>query len=278
MEAYIFDNPAFLWGTGTICSIIFGADFYREHKNKIRSLKYSYCFNGINSFKELGEFAAGDLPLTPAVWMNLRSCLLRTRNQLTSTININLAKPIENFLSIPTKGSKRFRKFFERNNSENLRANRCVTTFYGLIDLPVPILKTLKTCVTLWSHNLIGNDIRDFFLKCRQNYLPLNNRRAAYDLDVNPLCTFCRIRDLGTANRESFDHLFFSCPTTRAIIDNIITNLFNVAVPNEFKLKQFIWNGVLENNDEINFPLIFFGNQSGTSSTVIKLGNEFLIT
>jgi hypothetical protein len=190
--------------------------------------------------------------------MNLRSCLLRTRNQLTTTSNLNLAKPIENFLSIPTKGSKRFRKFFERDYSENLRASRSVTTFYSLIDLPVPVLKTLKTCVTLWSHNFIGNDLRDFFFKCRQNYLSLNNRRAAYDPDVNPLCTFCRIRDPVTANRESFDHLFFSCHTTRAIIDSIITNLFNVVLPNEFVLKQLIWNGEYENNDEINFPLVFF--------------------
>jgi hypothetical protein len=73
-----------------------------------------------------------DLPITPAVWMNLRSCLLRTRNQLTTVTNCHLARPIENVLGIPTKGSKRFRIFFDRCGSltENLRTSRSVITFY----------------------------------------------------------------------------------------------------------------------------------------------------
>jgi hypothetical protein len=112
----VFDNDAFLWGphfrdginTGT-----FGFRFYQEHKDKIRSLKCSDCFNE-NVFKDLAEFREGGLPLTLAMWMQLRTCLLRTRNVLTN-LNINNSqkcRDISNFLLVPIKGSRRYKVIF----------------------------------------------------------------------------------------------------------------------------------------------------------------------
>jgi hypothetical protein len=143
-------------------------------------------------------------------------------------------------------------------NSLNVAESRSVNTFYGLIDLPVPVPKSLALCVTLWSHNFIGNDLRDFSFKCRFNYLSLNNRHAAYDPDANPSCTFCRIGDPNTGTRESFEHLFFVCPVSGSLIDNLLTMCFNVNIGNVHDKKRFVWSGELDTAKDLQFILLFF--------------------
>jgi hypothetical protein len=214
----------------------------------------------MNNFKDLEEFRADGLPVPAAVWMRLRSCLLRARNVLTTNCNENLKKNIEDFLVIPTKGSKRFRAFFNRCDSlvDNIKNDRSIITFYRLIDLPVPAIDVLTRCITLWSLSYLGNDFRDFSFKCRFNYLNLNNRRAAYDPDVNPLCSFCRIRDPDTDIRESFEHLFFSCTTASGLIDNLLIDCFDFRPANVWERKEFVWNGILPANERISLPVLFF--------------------
>jgi hypothetical protein len=121
-QAYVFDNPAFVWGLNnkiTIQQNFFGRDFFNTYWDKIRSLKFNDCFNDTNNFKDVGEFAADRLQVSAAVWMRLRACLLRARNVLTTDKFTNLSKPIEEFLPIPTKGSKRFRAYLTRCTLEN---------------------------------------------------------------------------------------------------------------------------------------------------------------
>jgi hypothetical protein len=129
-----------------------------------------------------------------------------------------------------------------------------------LIDLPIPATSALTVCITLWSKSFIGNDIRDFSFKCRFDYLALNSRRAAYDPDANPLCSFCRIRDHTLRIRESFEHLFFSCPTATGIINYLLDNYFNLVFDSIADKKNFIWNGIIEGNGNENcqFLLFFF--------------------
>jgi hypothetical protein len=260
-HAYIFDNPAITWGENfTLNKNFFGRDFYDIHKDSLRSLIFNNCFNNDNSFRTREEFEAIGLPLTPAVWMRLRACLLQTRNLLTTASNVNLGKPIEDFLNIPTRGSKRFRIFYDRNEIAAVKLNdlRNVITFYGLIDLPVPVRKILSPCLKLWTHSFIGNDLREFSFKCRNNYLSLNNRRAAYDPDVNPACTFCRIRDPDTETRESFKHIFFTCPVSSQFVNVIVRDCFPLPRLTVAQVCEFFWNGYLDGKDDIQFLLNFF--------------------
>jgi hypothetical protein len=260
-EAYIFDNPAFCTDPDnniTITGNFFGREFFNTHSVRIRSLKFDSCFNN-GIFKDVDEFAADGLPLPVAVWMRLRSCLLRTRNLLT-TEDLNLSKSIEEFLAIKVKGSKRFRKFLDRAEfrTENIENIRSVITFYGLIDLPVPVRDSISTSISLWAHNFLANDLRDFSFKCRANYLPLNNRRAAYDPDADPACTFCRIRDPTTSTRESFGHLFFTCPVASGLIDSLLTTYFNLDGMNLLDKKKLVWSGELDDAANYQFILLFF--------------------
>jgi hypothetical protein len=116
----------------------------------------------------------------------------------------------------------------------------------------------LKICFSAWNCSLLGNNVRDFMYKCRNNYLPLNNRVAAYDRNVCPMCTFCRIRDPDTVTRESFNHLFYSCDSTSIIINDILRVYFALGDINENDRKKFVWTGITDGNDDLQHVLIIF--------------------
>ena len=64
----------------------------------------------------------------------------------------------------------------------------------------------------------LPNDMRNFLFLIRNNTLPLNNRINAFDAQISPMCTFCRIADRDTLNRDSFEHFFYSCPYSRNLL------------------------------------------------------------
>jgi hypothetical protein len=236
-----------LWGpdfTGTLNTNTLGHAFYNEHRNIIRKLKYSDCFTGRN-FKTVAEFAADGLILSWARWMQLRTCILRSRDLLRKEdISDQRIENIDNFLLSDRKGSKRFHNYFDKANLTpiNLLTNRALNTFSRLIDLPVPVLESAEQIFLSWTHSFTGNRIREFIYKFRNNYLALNNRVNAYNQQIDPRCTFCRIRNPDTVQRESLAHTFYDCQTTAAVIYHTMNTLFdqNLTV---IEKKKFYWYG-----------------------------------
>jgi hypothetical protein len=204
--------------------------FTRKMPIVIRKLTFSDCFIDL-SFKTLDEFREMNLNLTPVTWIRLRSALLHFRNLLTNRPNaINKCTEIEIFLNRPVKGSKRFRNYFNREllDGEVLTAYRSVLTFAELTQVPVLTVSLLKNSLGVWNISFLGNSLREFFFKCRNNYLLVNTRVAAFDNTVDPHCTFCRIRNCNLLPRETFTHLFFDCPTTNDIRVPLIMQFFTL--------------------------------------------------
>ena len=218
--AYIFDNDSFRLNNEKIDLDFFGINFYNAHKPIIRSLTFSQCFMGPR-MKTPGDFAADGLPLSPAVWMRLQAAILQSRNRLRKFDDSdNLSVSIGNFCRKIKKGSKLFRTVFydsdfSRPSVENLRT---VAYFSELISVPLPSNQSLKKALGTWMVSSIPNDMQNFLFLLRNNTLPLNNRIHAFDNQISPMCTFCRIADRDTANRDSFSHFFFSCPFTNNIL------------------------------------------------------------
>jgi hypothetical protein len=193
--------------------------------------------------------------------LQLRLSLTRTRNLLTNRIIANNPKciTITEFFRAPTKGSKRYRRYFEKYGTTpvDIRNARSVTTLFNLVQLPVPDSTILKTCITLWNLSFFGNSFREFSFKCWNNYLALNNRVAAFDNTVNPNCTFCRIRDPNTSTRESFNHIFFSCPSVSVIIDYLL-EFFLIGNMNLEEKKSFFWTGYVDRQENLQHLYLIF--------------------
>jgi hypothetical protein len=105
---------------------------------------------------------------------------------------------------------------------------------------------------------LFCNRFREFCFKLRNNYLALNNRIAAYDNTGDPHCTFCRIRDPGTDIRESFNHIFFTCPTVAPLVREL-KDLFEFdTVLSGAEFKQFYWTGMVEGHENKQLLYLMF--------------------
>jgi hypothetical protein len=105
----------------------------------------------------------------------------------------------------------------------------------------------VKKCWSSWDRSGLGNNLREFLFKFRNNYLALNNRVNAFDPDVDPRCTFCRIRDPQTATRESFKHIFYECPITANIISTVWGLYFDPPGSEDDKLLN-VWFGIRTDN------------------------------
>ena len=88
--------------------------------------------------------------------------------------------------------------------------------------------------------------MRNFLFLFRNNALSLNNRLNAWDPDISPYCTFCRIIDRDTRIRDGFQHFFFDCPVTFRLLQQwgaIFEPPFN---PNHPSFLQLYWYGSVE--------------------------------
>jgi hypothetical protein len=269
-RAYIFDNDCFKIGpayTGNINRATFGNGFYERYKIKLRSLNYENCFFE-GHFKTIPDFAADGLPFTPAAWMLLRSSILRAKALLTKNdpAKNNICTNIEAFMQSNTKGSKRFRKFFcyppvpvHAIPVPVTVPVRAVQTFANLINLPPPEGTSLKIVLSSWNHYCMHNNVREFIFKFRYNYLALNNRVNAFNPDIDPRCTFCRIRDPNTHSRDSLRHFFWDCPTSNALVLNLWRKYFENDVQIGH-LPALYWYGTLTGteHDYQSINLIFW--------------------
>jgi hypothetical protein len=111
-----------------------------------------------------------------------------------------------------------------------------------------------------WACSFLTNDFRMFIFNCRFNSLPLNNRLNSYNPEIDPRCTFCRISNSDSTQRDSFIHCFLLCPVTKKLLlkflDSFGLNFLN-ADPESFRICY--WFGIFR-------------------PTVMTAGKNFLLT
>jgi hypothetical protein len=124
-----------------------------------------------------------------------------------------------------------------------------VNTFFGLVNLPVPDCAILRRINKSWCLSYLPSRVKDFIFKMRSNYLQLNNRLNAYNENVDPKCTFCRIRIGGGAARDSLEHCFLTCPTSGNAINALNREFFNNYQIGDFP--NFFWTGIIEGKENL---------------------------
>ena len=261
-SAYVFRNPAFERNNvdnGTLDEYFFGLEFYRNHSHSIRNLK-------LNDFYRNGQMASRDallaigLPVSITLWLRLRAAgslawIRLKKNDETDT----KVCTVEEFFHNYKRGSKKLKRVFESElqDDSNLQNLTVLTSFYNLVGSDPQPKKSIKNCFAAWRRATLQNNMREFLFKFRNNQLPLNNRVNAYDVTVDPRCSFCRIIDSRTVTRENFSHLFLTCPVTRILLDSFVRRLEPVPDIDTVFFKDMYWYGKLT-DENFNEPQILF--------------------
>jgi hypothetical protein len=260
-EAEIFDSPLFkIPATNNTLNItFFGRERYERCRNNIRSLRLKECFNG-NLVKSCVDFNPMGIPLTVDKWMLLAGAVNRWK--LLANNFMEIYDPLFNITNLVQrikKGSKCVRNMFltTQNFSLSVRDLTSVNTYGALIDCEVPVAEKIPRWLKMWSENSLGSELKTFKYNCRFNCLPLNNRLNANRPEIDSrctFCTFCRIKNNDTTQRDGFKHLFFSCPTTFDILQEVI-NLLQI---DGVDIRPLYWFGINENNRAQSIWVLFF--------------------
>ena len=121
----------------------------------------------------------------------------------------------------------------------------------------IPLNDCLRIKLGMWSHQFLANDFRQFLFLFNNNTVGVNHRINAFNNDIDARCTFCRIINGDTVTVETFNHLFFRCPTTFSLL-TCLTNRFEprpLLAENNFL--DVYWYGVHENANNLVLLLIF---------------------
>jgi hypothetical protein len=221
----------------------FGKQFYNRHRNEIRKLTINDCFNG-PVFKTLDEFRAMNLPFNINTWMSLRSAIILAKKNIPATDTPPLS--LHTFLQRIKRGSKAFRNVIDRSvyQHNKLTDLTVVNSFAEITQTNRPDIPFLKNFISGWNCNFLGNNLREFIFKCRNNCLRTGDRLSHLLPSFNDECFLCKGIDKDKSNRETFLHLFRRCAVTSSLLLRF-NKFFKLSWNSEnFFFEDLYWYGV----------------------------------
>jgi hypothetical protein len=230
---------------GQIDVNFFGKNFYAANKDKIRSLTYDECFtnglfNGIEKFREYG------LPLTPSLWMKLQGALTLTKKTYLTSGTQGEGVTVWDFLKKFKKGSKPFRKIIAKARSigDKLADLTIVKSFADITTTMIPPDNIVSHCIGYWNRHFFDGHFRDFSFQCRHNILKTKDRISHF-INVSENCVFCLSCLPPQRNRETFQHLFRTCPVVDALLFGLIRKCRLVWPGENIVFNNIYWYGYL---------------------------------
>ncbi len=105
--------------------------------------------------------------------------------------------------------------------------------------------------------SFLNNDLREFIFLERNNFLRVGAIAIHIWNNIDERCTFCRILNPNTNNRETFNHLFGVCPITINLLRGL-TRTVGLLYSKETEGFNFMyWHGIKNGKFNLGLLLIF---------------------
>ncbi len=132
-----------------------------------------------------------------------------------------------------------------------------LVSFCNIVDITVPSQIIAKNFLSSWNQIFLGNDLREFIFRCRNNLLKTGDRLSHILDNVDDRCFLCKNLCPDSNNRETFVHLFRKCP----VVSNLILRFnvkFNLVwnAPN-LDFDQIYWLGDVNGNLDRGILLLY---------------------
>ena len=259
LEAPLFLNPFFPRGmsdtgrfdTGLVDGSIIGAANMLLHKDRLLNLSLKDTLDGV----VIKNFADMNVCLGLQITVNQYMMLRKSINHALSTKGIRnglgTQMCIVTFIRRGKKGAKRFRRILEYITSTCIKGLNVTTTFCNLIGIDrIPDITGGKL-LGFWNISFLPIDLRVFSFQFFNNSLPLgarlvNRYRNVNYNNINDCCTFCQIRNYGAPDRETFKHLFFSCPALEDTCKRFADKYFDHDLIYNEKIQSFFTGSIDE--------------------------------
>jgi hypothetical protein len=158
---------------------------------------------------------------------------------------------IEEYMRSFKKGSKKFRQVlsFEAKAYDITKLTQ-VNTLARITNTTVPSENRVRNMHGTWGRYGLNNQLRVYTLKYYNNILGLSNRVAHFVPNTDTRCTFCVIENREIIGTETFEHIFYSCPTTLGILTKIFEKFFTV----NLNPQLFFSGEAVPGNEKENVP------------------------
>jgi hypothetical protein len=157
------------------------------------------------------------IPFTREQYYDLKTAHTRARKKFfkEGAESMSIAEFLQGF----KKGSRKFRKIlgFESKEYDITKLTQ-VNTMARITNTNVPSIERVKGMHSMWGKPYLNNELRVFLLKYHNNILGLGNRVAHFVQNAESRCTFCLLANRPDPVPESFEHIFYSCPSTQNIL------------------------------------------------------------
>jgi hypothetical protein len=154
----------------------------------------------------------------------------------------NFFKPADKIITVETffqgirKGSKKIRLVFNSSKLAVLNGykNCPIKNFSHIGGEQYPLRNVINSVNSRWNKSYYGSEMRTFLFKLYHNTLGLNYRVHHINPEREETCTFCLKAKNLPAERESFQHFFWFCPSVYSILTEfLVSNVtFNVSKSN----------------------------------------------
>jgi hypothetical protein len=189
LNSYLLYNPVLNKGAPDTTMQILKDNLPVLSLEQIASIKIcDFWNNGIRPLDEICDNLGINISLV--TYMRVGQLLTRFRTNLVNRIR---SPGIQQIFSSRVKGSKTIRNILYQGTTvgKKITQLRQVSTFYGLIGIPVPDDNMVQLTHALWGNGFLTNRIREFSFKYFNNMLAVNARIAHFIDNQNPDCTLC---------------------------------------------------------------------------------------
>jgi hypothetical protein len=226
----VYENPNFGYGRRQsikINSIFFGADLMDRHSQNIRELTWDRC-TVYGNFVPLREFhIATGIPISREQHTNIKAAYMCAKKKFwkEGVLSMNIREYMLSF----KKGSKKFRQVlaFDTKKYDITKLTQ-VNTMALLTNTTVPSEIRVRNMHGTWGRHGLNNQLRVYALKYYNNILGISNRVAHFVPNTDTRCTFCVLENREIIGTESFEHIFYSCPTKNSIVSKLFEKFFTV--------------------------------------------------
>jgi hypothetical protein len=162
---------------------------------------------------------------------------------------VEAAQSVRQFLAKVKKGSKKFREIISRTRymGEDVTNLSIVNSFASITRTVLPPTNVIAHSLGSWNRYYLGNHIRDFLFQCRQNILKTKDRLSHF-IDLDDSCFFCKNIGSRTNSRETFDHIFRTCPVIENTLLGFIARCRIVWPGENINFNEIYWYGVVHGN------------------------------
>jgi len=161
------------------------------------------------------------IPVTMRILLRLRAIFDTAKTRYNKKCETEKkSESMSGFLCGIKKGSRKFRKILETVNKINTPHN--INKFTSNVEI-VATLDVSKKINKLWTISYLENELRTFIFKLHNNTLSYNLCLSKFVRGKEPYCTFCTLNRNPEPANEPPLHIFYSCPTSEAIINMIFS-------------------------------------------------------